>query len=163
MKIAQQKDKTMNSKAKPDFYVSLLETLSKQSATIQQEFMNKLDGSDYTREASLPYLFTADIRIRPVSTNAVTKNDINYTMWLIAELKGKLAAQLAHKSMQQAFFNQEAYNRDYHMAIIGALQAEMRTLSLMLADYETTNCISKENNSSIPAKPQTAPNSARVQ
>ena len=120
---------------KSNFFATMVDELKVQAQLMQQEFLDKLEGTNYTRESVLPYLFGPTLRVRPLSTEGVTKNDINYTMWLIAELKGKLTTQLAHKDMQQTTFNLESYNKEQHLVLIGALQAETRALSHMLDTY----------------------------
>ena len=114
-----------------DFLVATKSEIEDQTAELQEELNQRLAGSNYHRETSLACIYPGITPRAVPREDRITPEDIAYTTELIAELKGRLQAQKAHRDLQ-SFTPSTIYNYVMHGRILGALQAEIKILAWLL-------------------------------
>ena len=114
-----------------DFLLATKAEIEDQTTELQEEFNQRLAGAGYHRETSLEYIYPGIAPRAVPHQDRITADDIAYTTELIAELKGRLWAQKAHRDLQ-AYAPSAIYNAALHSRILGALQAEIKILAWLL-------------------------------
>ena len=123
-----------------DFISSWNSDIKLQKEIFATELEEKLSGVNYIRERDLGKLLP-DIKVRPMKSINAQIGDIGFSIWVIAELRGRIAAQIAHNDLHRQFpecGNYTLNNRELHIALIGALNAETKQLLNNVKQVETS-------------------------
>jgi hypothetical protein len=118
-----------------EFFLSVKADVDEQTQALQEEVSRKLSGAGYRRAAALESIFPGmAVRATPTQ-DRVTQDDIAYSVWLIGELKGRLEAQRAHRSLQEVTALANTYSFTTHVQIVSALRAEMAILAFAMENF----------------------------
>jgi hypothetical protein len=121
-----------------EFILTTKNEIEDQITELMGDLQTRLTGKNYRREINLGFIFSGLTPRSIPNWDRITKEDLIYSTWLIAELKGRLQVQLAHKNMQKLIPHADSYNYILHACIVGTLQAEFNLFLEMLEIYNRT-------------------------